>query len=220
MGTVLERVSALGTSTVHVYAADLDTVGVETGVLSEDELERADRFRFERDRRRFVAARSVLRRMLARYVDTGPAAISFEYGQYGKPDVPGAPVSFNVSHSGSYALFAIGPRFELGVDVEVLDDARADDLLVAKQFFSLREIETQLLESGKGLRSKKPELVRQEFWGLLLAHYAIRTLMTEAAETADLDADRLSFIRTLNIVRRQVTNQAAFSPRNPELGTP
>jgi len=142
VGTVLERASALGTSTVHVYAADLDTVGVETDVLSEDELERADRFRFERDRRRFVAARSVLRRMLARYVDTGPAAISFEYGQYGKPDVPGAPVSFNVSHSGSYALLAIGPRFELGVDVEVLDVARADDLLVAKQFFSLREIET------------------------------------------------------------------------------
>lgn len=77
---------------------------------------------------------------------------------------------------------------------------------------SLREIETQLLESGQGLRSKTPELVRQEFWALLLAHYAIRALMTEAADTADIDPDRLSFIRTLNIVRRQVTNQAGFSP--------
>lgn len=81
---------------------------------------------------------------------------------------------------------------------------------------SLREIETQLLESGHGLRSKTPELVRQEFWGLLLAHYAIRALMTEAADNAELDPDRLSFIRTLNIVRRQVTNQAGFSPRNPK----
>jgi hypothetical protein len=81
---------------------------------------------------------------------------------------------------------------------------------------SLREIETQLLEPGHGLRSKTPELVRQEFWALLLAHYPIRTLMTEAADT---DPDRLSFIRTLNIVRRQVTNQAGFSPRNPEPGT-
>ena len=79
---------------------------------------------------------------------------------------------------------------------------------------SLREIETQLLEPGHGLRSKTPELVRQEFWALLLAHYAIRQLMTEAADTAELDPDRLSFIRTLNIVRRQVTNQAGFSPRN------
>ena len=79
---------------------------------------------------------------------------------------------------------------------------------------SLREIETQLLEPGHGLRSKTPELVRQEFWALLLAHYAIRQLMTEAADTAELDPDQLSFIRTLNIIRRQVTNQAGFSPRN------
>jgi hypothetical protein len=80
---------------------------------------------------------------------------------------------------------------------------------------SLREIETQLLEPGHGLRSKTPELVRQEFWALLLVHYAIRTLMTEAADT---DPDRLSFMRTLNIIRRQVTNQAGFSPRHTEPG--
>jgi hypothetical protein len=50
---------------------------------------------------------------------------------------------------------------------------------------SLKEIETQLLEPGQGQRSKTPELIRQEFWGLLLAHYAIRKLMTEAADTAE-----------------------------------
>lgn len=83
---------------------------------------------------------------------------------------------------------------------------------------SLKEIETQLLEPTKGLRSKTSELIRQEFWGLLLAHYAIRKLMTEAADTAELDPDRLSFLRTLNIVRRQVTNQAGFSPRHTEPG--
>ena len=83
---------------------------------------------------------------------------------------------------------------------------------------SLREIEAQLLEPGQGLRSKTPELIRQEFWGLLLTHYAIRALMTDAADTAELDPDQLSYIRTLNIVRRQVTNQAGFSPRNPESG--
>ena len=62
------------------------------------------------------------------------------------------------------------------------------------------------------MRSKKPNLVRQEIWGLLIAHYAIRALMVEAADTADLDPDRLSFLRTLNIVRRQVMNQAGFPP--------
>jgi hypothetical protein len=78
---------------------------------------------------------------------------------------------------------------------------------------SLREIETHMLGPGHGLRSKLPELVRQEFWGLLLAHYSIRSLMTEAANSAGIDPDRLSFIRSINVVRRQVTDQAAFSPR-------
>lgn len=77
---------------------------------------------------------------------------------------------------------------------------------------SFREMEVQLL-GGRGLRSKSPELVRQELWGLFLAHYAIRAFMTEAADTVDLDPDRLSFTRTLNIIRRQVTDPAAFSPR-------
>jgi hypothetical protein len=78
---------------------------------------------------------------------------------------------------------------------------------------SLREIETQMLEPGGGLRSKSPELLRQELWGLLLAHFAIRSLMAEAAASAGLDPDRLSFIRSISLVRRQVTDQAAFSPR-------
>jgi hypothetical protein len=78
---------------------------------------------------------------------------------------------------------------------------------------ALKEIETQMLEPGNGLRSKSPELVRQELWALLLAHYAIRSLMTEAARSAGIDPDRVSFMRSINVVRRQVTGQAAFSPR-------
>jgi hypothetical protein len=78
---------------------------------------------------------------------------------------------------------------------------------------SLREIGTQMLEPGSGLRSKSPELVRQELWGLLLSHYAIRSLVAEAAASAGLDPDRVSFMRSINVVRRQVTDQAAFSPR-------
>jgi Insertion element 4 transposase N-terminal/Transposase DDE domain len=77
---------------------------------------------------------------------------------------------------------------------------------------AFREIEIQLL-SGNGLRSKTPTLVRQELWGLFLTHYAIRAFMVEAADTVDLDPDRLSFTRTLNIVRRQVSNPSEFSPR-------
>jgi Transposase DDE domain len=115
-------------------------------------------------------------------------------------------------------------RFRLITTVLDPQEASALELATAYQQrweyeISLREIQTQLLDSGAGLRSKSPDMVRQEWWGLLLAHYAIRALMVEAPDTAQLDPDRLSFLRTLNIVRRQVTNQAAFSPRSSETST-
>ena len=103
------------------------------------------------------------------------------------------------------------------------DDVTAIELAAAYQQrweyeMSLKEIETQMLEPGSGLRSKTPGLVRQELWGLLLAHYAIRALMAEAAASAGLDPDRLSFIRSISLVRRQVTDQTAFSPQTARTG--
>ncbi|MGW2207527.1 hypothetical protein [Streptomyces sp. NPDC001774] len=59
---------------------------------------------------------------------------------------------------------------------------------------SLKEIETQVLRPGSGLRSRSPEMVRQELRGVFLTHYAIRAVMAEAAGAAGLDPDRLSFI--------------------------
>jgi IS4 transposase len=103
-------------------------------------------------------------------------------------------------------------------------DADAPELAAADQQrweyeISLKDIETHLLASGSGLRSKTPEMVRQEWWGLLLAHYAIRALMVEAADTTDLDPDRLSFLRTPNLVRRHVTNQRRFPPKHSNTHT-
>lgn len=74
------------------------------------------------------------------------------------------------------------------------------------------EIEIHQIGGSRVLRSKSPEMVRQEMWGILLTHYAIRHLMLEAADHADYDADRLSFIRSLRLIRRQITRQADFPP--------
>jgi Insertion element 4 transposase N-terminal/Transposase DDE domain len=82
------------------------------------------------------------------------------------------------------------------------------------------ELKTHQRGPGTILRSRKPELVEQEIWGLLLTHYGIRHLMREAADQAELDPDRMSFIRALRVVRRQVTRQAAFSPSEPGEGSP
>lgn len=78
---------------------------------------------------------------------------------------------------------------------------------------ALDEIQTHQMGRPRVLRSKSPTLVCQEIWALLLTHYAIRHLMLEAADDTDSDLDRISFMRCLRIVRRQVTDQAAFSPR-------
>jgi Insertion element 4 transposase N-terminal/Transposase DDE domain len=82
------------------------------------------------------------------------------------------------------------------------------------------ELKTHQRGRGMILRSRKPELVEQEIWGLLLTHYGIRHLMREAADQADLDPDRMSFIRALRVVRRQVSGQAAFSPSETGEGNP
>jgi hypothetical protein len=77
---------------------------------------------------------------------------------------------------------------------------------------TLDELKTHQRGPGVVLRSRDPDGVIQEVWAHLLVHYAIRTLMHQAALQAEVDPDRLSFTRSLHIARRQVTSQAAFSP--------
>jgi hypothetical protein len=77
---------------------------------------------------------------------------------------------------------------------------------------ALDELKTDLRGRAEVLRSKTPELVEQQMWGLLLAHYAIRALLLDAADPAGYDPDRMSFIKGLRVVRRQVTDQAAITP--------
>ena len=62
------------------------------------------------------------------------------------------------------------------------------------------------------LRSKTPDLVRQEFYGLLMAHFAVRGLMHEAALRADQDPDRLSFLHAVRVVRRKMATFGAIPP--------
>lgn len=89
--------------------------------LAPDELARAERFHFERHKRRFLAARCGLRQALADATGRAPAALCFVPGPFGKPRLADAPdCNFNLSHSDDTALLAIGCSGELGVDVEVL----------------------------------------------------------------------------------------------------
>jgi Insertion element 4 transposase N-terminal/Transposase DDE domain len=77
---------------------------------------------------------------------------------------------------------------------------------------ALAELKTHLRGARMVLRSKTPELVRQEFWGLLLAHFAVRGLMHEAALRAGEDPDRLSFLHAVRVIRRKLPLFAALPP--------
>jgi len=78
------------------------------------------------------------------------------------------------------------------------------------------ELKTHLRGSKIVLRSKTPDLVRQEFYGLLMAHFAVRGLMHEAALRAQEDPDRLSFIHAVRVVRRKLTVFHAIPPRGAD----
>lgn len=78
---------------------------------------------------------------------------------------------------------------------------------------ALDELKTHLRGARIVLRSKRPDLVRQEFYGLLMAHFAIRGLMHEAALKADEDPDRLSFVHAVRVIRRKLQSFPAIPPR-------
>jgi hypothetical protein len=81
---------------------------------------------------------------------------------------------------------------------------------------ALDELKTHLRGARIVLRSKTPDLVKQEFYGLMLAHFAVRGLMHEAALKAGEDPDRLSFLHAVRVVRRKIASFAAIPPGGPE----
>ena len=102
----------------------------------------------------------------------------------------------------------------------ILDPAKAPAAELAALDHQRWEFETALDEltthqrgPGVVLRSRSPELVDQELWGMLLVHHAIRVLMHQAATDGQVDPDRLSFVRSLRVVRRQAASgRAALCP--------
>lgn len=134
---------------VHIWRASLalDPASLPglRQILSGDEQARANRFHFERDRRRFIAARGILRHIISYYTKITPDQILFDYTPYGKPGLMTAPhnpvLRFNLSHSGEFALYALTLAREIGIDLEQIRPM-PDDIQLAQKFFSARENQT------------------------------------------------------------------------------
>jgi len=153
----------LGCDEVHVWRATLDQTSSQIQSflpnLAADEQARAKRFHFERDRKRFIVARGVLRAILGRHLNRAPECVSFCYSSHGKPALAGESdrdaIRFSVSHSRGVALYAVTRGREVGIDLERIrfDLAVAE---IAERFFSPREVAM--------LRALPTELQQQAFF--------------------------------------------------------
>jgi hypothetical protein len=85
---------------------------------------------------------------------------------------------------------------------------------------SLDEVKTHLRGAKIVLRSKRPDLIRQEFYGFMMAHFAIRGLMHEAALKGEIDPDRLSFVHAVRVIRRKIAAFVALPPSSSQKISP
>ncbi len=135
----------LESGVIDVWLARLDagnTAELEQ-IISDDERARAARFRFETDKKQFIAARAFLRIILGKYLRTNPRGICFEYNEYGKPSIGGGrrtEIKFNLSHSDNTALFAVTETREIGIDIERVKSSFVDEATVS-QCLTRRETE-------------------------------------------------------------------------------
>ncbi|HZQ70139.1 MAG TPA: 4'-phosphopantetheinyl transferase superfamily protein [Terriglobales bacterium] len=141
------KLDPLSVNQVQVWTVNLTShvgsVSALRELLSEDEIARADKFRFEQGRNEFTITRGLLRTLLGHYLDVAPQQLRFSYTAHGKPQLEGASkprAEFNVSHSDGIAVIAFADRRRLGVDVEKV---RLDfeHQHIAERFFSENERE-------------------------------------------------------------------------------
>ena len=135
----------------EVLAWLLLTGAGEPGLLSASERERAAAFHRDEDRQQWVGARTALRQVLGRQLGLDPAAVVFEVGPTGKPEVAGRPLRFSLAHSGGLSLVAITERADVGADLERMDVALARPPSAERYFSDADRAQLTALESGAHL---------------------------------------------------------------------
>ncbi len=168
---------SLARGQVHVWYARLDLIGDAAlaqyqSLLSQNEIARRNRYRFEKDRRLFLVSHALLRLSLSRYVDVAPTRWTFVQNRYGRPEIAeprtDPPLRFNLSHTSGMAALAVTLGREIGVDVENRR-RNIDAVGVAGRYFSACE--------SAELRSLPPEQRQSrffDFWTLKEAYIKAR----------------------------------------------
>ncbi len=126
------------------------------GTLDQVERDRADRFRFERDRERFIIGHGLLREILGKHLGVAPEQVIMRRGEFGKPYVPELPFHFNLSDTKDAVIIAISFEQEIGVDVETMERT-VDHSAVSEHYFTEEEV-------GDISSSMDPKLRFLELW--------------------------------------------------------
>ena len=191
---------------VHVWRENLDNVKplLEdlTKILSEDELVRANRFHFEQHRQRFIAARGILRNILGGYLNIEPSKIKFGYEARGKPfleqNFNENKLSFNVSHSQNFALYAVGLDNSIGVDLESISST-TEVVSLAQRFFSPSEF--AVIESAP----------QEQQHQLFFRYWTCKEAYLKATGTGLKDLDKIEISLTAQSAKLNIPNSDEWS---------
>ena len=147
----------LSSNDVHLWRANLDQsdecVKQIAQMLSEEEQRKTERFHLDKDRKRFIVTRGVLRTILSRYLDVEPNRLRLGYCSLGKPYLVeksnGEEICFNLSHSHNLSLYAFTRGRQIGVDIEYIHPITEADQIVARFFSSNEHAIWQQLPKGQ-----------------------------------------------------------------------
>lgn len=186
----------LGSSEIHVWEFPLEIPESRFNslakLLSPDEKVRAARFHFEQDARRFSVARGRVRLILSSYVSADAAELRFVTSKYEKPSLknPAVDIRFSVSHSGEWALVAIGLGRDVGVDLELVRDNVEVDVL-AERFFSPHE-----REFLRSLPSEKKKTTFFRCWTCKEAFLKAQGIgLSRSLDSFDIDLSGAAYLR-------------------------
>ncbi len=181
--------------------AQIETFDILATFLSENELLKANKFRFEKDRRGYIISHGATREILAQYLKCQPCNVEYKENSFGKPFLKNSAskIFFNLSHSCDWALLAVSNNRQVGIDIEFIRND-FDESEVAQHFFSRTENEV-LLSLPKHLRKKaffdcwtrKEAFIKANGKGLSfsLKEFSVAFAPAERARLVDLENSNL-----------------------------
>lgn len=193
----------LGANDVHVWQVNLDARALlNIDLLSADEQSRANRFKFEQHRQRFIAGRGFLRSLLARYLNTDATSLQFGYGAHGKPFLKDASIQFNLAHSEHLALVVVSLDRAVGIDLEHIRAIEQFEALVTRFF---RPSEARTIQA-------QPALFFQ-YWTCKEAF--LKATGTGLSKLKELEIDRTQ-LKTIPVEARSQDWHLQEIPINPQ----